>query len=104
MVWVLAHPDVFAGHPLFYQQAIKDACLTQDEVEKYSGGKDVYGWHITNLVIYDKPKKLREFWTIKCSNKNGCSDCYIKPNCIKHITRAPQSWCYVEELAEGGAE
>ena len=32
---------------------------------------------------------------IKCSNKNGCSQCYIKPNCITHITRPPQSWCYL---------
>lgn len=118
MVWVLAHPNVFAGHPLFYSQAIKDACLTQDEVEKYSGGKDVYGWHITDLVIYDKPKKLSEFFR-KCE-ATRCEGCehlkYQRVNKDEYdydceyfnykipITRAPQSWCYVEELTEGGAE
>lgn len=104
LIWVLAHPSIFAGHPLFYRQAINDACLTQDEVEKYSGGKDVYGWHITDLVIYDKPKELREFKPYNrteddCKFSNlgyaipkceDCHECYVK--------RPPQSWCYVEEL------
>ena len=76
MIWVVAHPSIFAGHPLFYQQALEDACLTQDEAEKYSGGKDVIGWHISDLVIYDKPRVLSAFG----------------------LARAPQSWCYVEEL------
>jgi predicted transcriptional regulator len=88
-----------------FQETADLSCVGFEGIYDYLGTREYgYGWHITNLVIYDKPKKLREFWTIKCSNKNGCSDCYIKPNCIKHITRAPQSWCYVEELAEGGAE
>ena len=113
MVWVLAHPNVFAGHPLFYSQAIKDACLTQDEVEKYSGGKDVYGWHITDLVIYDKPKELSEF---KRPCDGNCQECnhalwqtytFISESkivgCTQKVT-APQSWCYVEELEKGGAE
>ena len=113
IIWVLAHPDIFAGHPLFYSQAIKDACLTQDEVEKYSGGKDVYGWHISDLVIYDKPKGLGEFWSAdKCpyASEEGCTYKYHcfragqTKRCGDTLTRPPQSWCYVEELEEGGAE
>jgi predicted transcriptional regulator len=57
----------------------------------------LYGWHISDLKIYDKPKELSEFWTIKCTNKrNGCMGCEVKPNCIKTITRPPQSWQFIE--------
>lgn len=74
---VLAHPSIFAGHSLFFEKALKDACLTKDEVEAYGDGKDVVGWVISDLKIYDKPKQLSEFG----------------------LTRAPQSWCYVKEVA-----
>ena len=79
-----------------------DDCLSDEELAQYIGNKAVYyGWHISDLVIYDKPKELSSFWTIKCTNKKvGCSQCYIKPNCIIRITRPPQSWCYVEGVAE----
>ena len=72
-------------------------CLTYDEIINYCNGQDLYGWHISNLKIYDKPKELSEFWTVKCTNKKGgCIDCEVKPNCIKTITKPPQSWCYIE--------
>ena len=65
------------------------------------GQKKGYAWHISDLKIYDKPKELSEFWTIKCTNKrNGCQGCKVKPNCIKTITRPFQSWGYVESLGE----
>lgn len=112
LIWVLSHSSIFAGHPLFYSQAINDACLTHDEVEKYSGGKDVYGWHITDLVIYDKPRELGEFNTFCKSYYEGdkCDDCkyfingrgyeYDESDCgcngLKPLERPPQSWCYVD--------
>ena len=103
-VWLLAHPSIFAGHPLFYSKAIEDACLTRDEVERYSGGKNVIGWHISDLKIYDEPKELIEFciWK-KC---NSCRDTGYESTACRYdedcrvpsvITRPPQSWCYVEE-------
>lgn len=76
-----------------------ETCLLCDEIAHYGKGKPLYGWHITDLKIYDKPKELGAFRTIKCTNKNGsCSDCKIKPDCIKYLTRPPQSWQYVEEI------
>jgi predicted transcriptional regulator len=74
-------------------------CLTQKEIDEYQGDKAIlYGWHISDLKIYDKPKELSEFWTIKCTNKKGtCGECKTKPNCIKPITRPFQSWGYVED-------
>ena len=54
-------------------------CLTQDEMFDYIGADNYgYGWHISDLKIYDKPKELSEFG----------------------LTRPPQSWQYVEELEE----
>lgn len=85
--------------------------LSYAELEKYSNGGNLYGWHISNLVIYDEPKELREFGrecNLDCSSVR-CSywkyqrvntdewdfDCSC--NDIKLLKRPPQSWCYVEE-------
>lgn len=69
---------------------LKKMCLSVQEIFDYIGiGKHLYGWHISNLVIYDKPKELGEFEGLR-KTKFG-----YEP--IK-MTRSPQSWCYVEEL------
>ena len=88
----------------------KEACLTQDEIVEYGKGKFLYGWHISNLKIYDQPKDLKELVTV-CNKHYGddCEGCdvvkgkdyvYIGKDCedkgLKRLTRPPQSWCYVE--------
>ena len=41
---------------------LKQACLTIEDIKAYLGIKNSgYTWHISDLVIYDKPKKLSEF-------------------------------------------
>lgn len=62
-----------------------DICLTVEEWLKYTDGHKgiVYGWHISDLKIYDKPKELSEF------SKYG----FDEPVPLK---RPPQSWMYVE--------
>ncbi len=116
LVWVISHPDVFAGHACYHIKPIEDACMTEDEAETYSSGADVYGYHISDLVIYDKPKELSEFRAIckeyekerprcgdceyyhyECNESVGC---YVECSCggEKPIIRPPQSWCYVEEV------
>jgi predicted transcriptional regulator len=90
------------------------SCLTMQEIAEYANNKEVYGWCISDLVIYEEPKELSEFYnscgipkndigvTKKCwkcdyyeviNGAVGCA-CYTE----KPITRPPQSWCYVEEL------
>lgn len=73
----------------------EDACLTQEELEKYLGGREGYGWHISDLKIYDTPKALDSFWAERICPRGrdtfGCEGCW---DCEK---RPPQSWCYVEE-------
>ena len=85
----------------------RQSCLYYDDMVSYFGNKDGFGWHISDLKIYDKPKKLNEFGQ-KCDNANEirCRDCRLLEewdNCCsvmcKPLTRAPSNWCYVEELS-----
>ena len=89
----------------------KQACLSYKEICDYFYGENYdntvrigYGWHISELKIYDKPKELGEFRKpCDYAGKVIQSACF-PDNCNhcawKGITRPPQSWCYVEELEE----
>lgn len=78
----------------------EDACLTKEELEKYLGGYEGYGWHISDLKIYDTPKDLSKFsrpfenCIDKVCDEFGCASCENGG----HINRPPQSWCYVENM------
>ena len=79
----------------------KQACLTREEIVNYLKGTG-YGWHISDLRIYDTPKELSEFKPV-CRVDAGCCAClhydYAKMDCgEKGISRPPQSWCYVEDV------
>jgi len=91
-----------------YLELLKMACLTEKEVLKYMGGqynKDMYFWHISDLVIYDKPKELEVFRKPDIpyhaiEEQNGNLIFYDGWTAGRPITRPPQNWCYVEELIE----
>ena len=68
-------------------------CLTSKEFIEYGKGKPLYGWHISNLKIYDKPKSLEMFPIGKVARDCGYGNYNIYD---KILTRPPQSWCYVE--------
>lgn len=75
-------------------------CLTQSEIIAYIGDKGrCYGWHISDLRIYDTPRDLGEFERPyecnECDAKwaSECNTCYEK----NKIKRPPQSWCYVDD-------
>ena len=86
------------GHDALFNGA---ACMSETDAAAYSIGLPMYGWHISNLVIYENPKKLSDFKkynrtcyydhlglvTPKCKDCKGC-----------RVDRPPQSWCYVETL------
>lgn len=78
------------------------SCLSYEELANYIGsGKTGYGWHISDLVIYDKPKRLSEFHKPGyLEAKNGVYGRALEEEKSWQITRAPQSWCYVEDLWE----
>lgn len=86
----------------------RQSCLEYDDMVGYFGNKDGYGWHISDLKIYDKPKELSEFRPIcKFEGKDAiCAlfclnwkyDGGLFFECTRKVTRPPQSWCYVEEI------
>lgn len=96
----------------------KETCVSVDDMKKYANGKPLYGWHISDLVIYDRPKELSEF-NKPCTDPfqycQGCehgliqypsddvetyedlAGCCFDTVCLNHLQKPPQSWCYVEE-------
>lgn len=70
--------------------AEQQSCVHRDKIFEYSGGKEVFGWHISDLVIYDDPKPLSDF-----------HHCGVNYHFNPPITRPPQSWCYVEKAKDG---
>lgn len=89
---------------------LRETCLCQEDLQKYGNGKTLYGWHISDLKIYDEPKELSEFY--KNDFKKAllyweylfsidCVDDEPEPKEKNYIlTKAPQSWCYVKEKEE----
>lgn len=101
-------------NPFFYAcLPIQEMCLTIEQVEDYGKGETLYGWHISELKIYDNPKELNEFrklftpkkldirkFIIKNGINNIAPDFKSRYDFCDKITRPPQSWCYVESLGE----
>lgn len=90
--------DKTFGHDALFNAA---ACMNESDVVAYSAGSPIYGWHISNLKIYDTPRKLSEFKGL-CKVESDCCACphynYSKMDCDgRTIKCPPQSWCYVEE-------
>lgn len=89
-----------------FEETADLSCVGYKGLYDYLGAKEYgYGWHITDLVIYDKPKELSEFKQIKIIrgyHKEGETkiEKLLKGSRIevKYLTRPPQSWCYCEEL------
>lgn len=102
----------------------RQSCLQFDDMISYLGVKGGAALHITKPKLYDAPKELSEFSRygymeiehagngyVFCDNTQ-CGYCepaeviaglYKPPVCRKggcKITRAPQSWRYVEEIEE----
>lgn len=84
----------------------KQSCVSWEEMRKYIGAgiKEFYGWHISDLVIYDKPKKLSCFrkWVSFLDGENTTELEEAGINNLR-LKKPPQSWCYVEALKEGAA-
>ena len=94
----------------------QNTCLSDEEIMQYANNGKVCYWHISDLVIYDKPKELSEFYHY-CGDNPKCDGCeahyYSSTECgledyccspiegCKPLKRPPQSWCYVEKVGEG---
>ena len=88
----------------YADELLRAACLTEAEAEKYLKGGDGYGWHISDLKIWDESVRLKNFWGMKpCRHGGDCCTCLqwdnMKEECCasRYISRPPQSWCYMED-------
>ena len=112
--------------PLFLERFLNNVCLTPEEVLDYANNKEsIYGWHISDLKIYDEPKQLSDFYVddkeaitgrrhrFRCGQPESVTQhggrikgsyCCMKSGepewcekCLKKpLVKPPQSWCYVE--------
>lgn len=76
-------PDLLTQYECGWKHGEEFDCLSFSEMNSYLLEDNGYGWHISDLKIYDKPKELSEF--------RKYSEWLDIP-----MTRPPQSWCYVE--------
>ena len=109
--------DVSMGE-LPREELYKKSCLSFNQMDDYLNMELGYGWHISNLIIYDKPRELSEFvvegdcsydcrkckWLDKGNGYNVEDDCLLPYHygfkTVKPLFRPPQSWCYVESEKE----
>lgn len=83
-----------------------NTCLSYDEIEQYLGNKDGYGWNISDLKIYDKPRELSELLGRKnclAADTVECWNCFatcleINGRHYQPLRRPPQSYMFVEEV------
>ncbi len=66
-----------------YESTVREACMTLKQFSDYRQFGAVCFWHISELMIYDTPRELREFTV------DG----------VTRMELPPQSWCYVREFA-----
>ena len=70
------------------EEFYRAACMSAYDAAAYAMQSPMYGWHISDLRVYDHPRDLWEFTGLR-ETKFG-----LAPG---PITRPPQSWRYVEE-------
>ena len=80
-------PSRIYGSYLIFADDYESMCLSYDEVKNYGKGKTLYGWHISDLKIYDKPRELSEFGKVGFGHEVP-------------LERPCAPWCYVEDLKE----
>lgn len=70
------------------EEFYRAACMSAYDAAAYAMQSPMYGWHISDLRVYDHPRDLWEFTGLR-KTKYG-----LAPG---PITRPPQSWRYVEK-------
>ena len=109
------------------KEYLSGSCMNYEQICSYAKGLlPLFGWHISDLVVYDGPRTIKDFLTVdkkavkNCSYRertgqaeivtkhngwikgsylckiDGITWCY--PCHTKNLEKAPQSWCYVEEV------
>lgn len=98
-VYQYSTSDHLDGVDISTEDAARMSCLTKQKLEAYEFSAEqkdfclymigLYCWHISNLKIYEKPKKLSDFTGIK-TMQDGFE--------LRVLERPPQSWRYVIDV------
>lgn len=95
--------------------AEQQGCIRREQLFEYANGAELYGWHISELKIYnDQPKALSEFGALCDEDCPNCEfwkydmvnqherdmDCTNSSYPLRPLKRPPQSWCYVEVCSD----
>ena len=86
--------------------AEQQSLVRRENIYWYSGcgNHEIFGWHISQLKIYDEPRPLTNYHR-PCPNSLRCESCAMHnehptPICGNYaleIRRPPQSWMYAED-------
>ena len=98
---------------------LEKSCIPYDDIVRYIGNnRSGYGWHISDLKVYDKPEELGDFTPyckfmtgdmLSCKSVVTClyqhrdynpDGSLFAVTCKSRVGRPPQSWCYVEEVSD----
>lgn len=80
---------IFYETSLDMEDLLKQSCLDYNELDNYLQGEKGTDIHINELEIFDEPKEISEF-SIKVFP-------HRKDNLMtRYLTRAPQSYCFIE--------
>ena len=83
---------VFYETSLDMENLLMQSCLDYNELDNYLHGKNGYAIHIIKLEIFDKPKELYDFKVSRpFTYTNGLKSFLYYP-----LTKAPESYCYME--------
>ena len=77
---------------------LKLSCLRFRELDNYLRYKNGFAYYIEDLVIFDSPEELSEFYLLKeCRRCRTQCVCYNKGiPCMETLTKAPQNYCFVK--------
>lgn len=95
---------------LFEIDVLNYSCLTESEIRHYLKYKNGFAIPISKLEIFDKPKEISEFYKSfrrKYYKNPFAQDIHKEKNALVQptkygyeytypLTKAPQSWCYIE--------
>lgn len=123
--FILKKTECWRPKGMLWGTTTKKTCLSLKQLIEYADTNNkpkehCFAWFISDLVVYDKPKELSEFYKnnykkiIDDLEFNGCEERNCKfavgnsfigddgfcdySNCPKlKLNKPPQSWCYVED-------
>jgi len=94
-------PPMYKWQKDYEKHLEENACISQKDLFAYldmhKPTRCGYAWHIDNLEIFNKPKRLSHFLIpshkVQGIDKDGSEKTFT---ILKPLDRAPQSWCFVE--------